>query len=113
MAFGSFDGTLGGVAGPFNVEDVGEQPYLVRVVAQPAAERVAGVVPVAVPVPQSVMDDAEGGSVVLAFPQALEQGRVKGGLPAGPGVLDGLVGLAQDGDHVGGPGLQAAGGRVW
>jgi hypothetical protein len=55
------------------------------------------------------MDDAEGDSVVVAFPQALEQGGVKGGLPAGLDILDGLAGLAQDGDHVGGPGLQAAG----
>jgi len=31
------------------------------------------------------------------------------GLPSRPGVLDSLVRLAQDGDHVGCPGLQAAG----
>jgi hypothetical protein len=57
--------------------------------------------------------DAEGDGGVVAFPQARQQGRVEGwllpGLPAVPGVFDGLVRLAQDGDHAGGPGLQAAG----
>jgi len=59
------------------------------------------------------MDDAEGDGGVVAFAQARQQGRIEGWLPswlpAGLGVLDRLVRLAQDGDHVGGPGLQAAG----
>jgi hypothetical protein len=55
------------------------------------------------------VDDAEGRGLVVTFPQAGQQARVQGGLPSRPGVLDSLVRLAQDGDHVGGPGLQAAG----
>ena len=82
---------------------------LVRVLAQPAAEHVAGVVPVAVPVPQTVVDDPGGNGVVVAFPQVLEQGRIEGWLSARPGVFHGLVRLAQDRDHVRGLGLQAAG----
>ena len=93
----------------FTSKAVVNSQNLVRVLAQPAAERVAGMVPVTVPVPQPVMDDPGGNGVVVAFPQSLEQGRGQGGLAAAAGVVDGLVCLAQDGDHVGGPGLQAAG----
>jgi len=60
----------GGVGRPLHLERGGEQPHLVRVLAQPAAERVAGVVPVAVPVPQPVAGDAEGDGGVVAQPLA-------------------------------------------
>jgi hypothetical protein len=79
------------------------------VVAQPAAEGVAGVVAAAVPVPQPVEGDPEGDGLVVPVPQFFEQVRVDGGLAAGPGVLDGGVRLAEDGDHVAGPGLRPAG----
>src|SRR5271165_3848442 len=60
------------------------------------------------PVPQPVVDDPGRHRGVVAFPQAGEDLRVQGGVAAGAGVLDGLVRLAQDGDDVAGPGLQAA-----
>jgi len=62
------------------------------------------------------VDDAEGDGGVVAFAQARQQGRIEGWLPArlpaGPGVFHCLVRLAQDGDDVGGPGLQAAGAEL-
>ena len=55
------------------------------------------------------MGDAEGGGVVVALAELVQQVRAEGGAAAGAGVFDGLVRLAQDGDDVAGPGLQAAG----
>jgi len=59
MALGGFRTALGDVVRPVHGEIAGEQEDLFFVAAQPAAERVAGVVPV-VPAPQPVVDDAEG-----------------------------------------------------
>jgi len=44
VTFGGPGSLLGAVAGPLNVELRGEQPNLADVVAQPAAQRVPGVV---------------------------------------------------------------------
>jgi len=55
------------------------------------------------------MGDAEGGGLVVALAQLLQLFGVQGGVPAGAGLFHGLVCLAQDADHVAGPGLQAAG----
>ena len=90
-------------------EVAGEQEDLFLVVAQPGAERVAGVVPAVVPVPQPVVDDPGGDGIIVAFPQVIEDLLVQGGVPAGAGGLDGLVRLAQDGDDVACPVLDAAG----
>jgi hypothetical protein len=60
VAFRAFDGPLGAVCGPLDGELAGEQPDLLLVLLQPAAQGVARVVPV-VPVPQPVMGDPEGG----------------------------------------------------
>jgi hypothetical protein len=68
------------------------------------------VVPV-VPVPEPVVDDAVGDGLVVAFPQVIEYLLVKGGVAAGAGFLHGAVRLAQDGDDVLCPGLEAAGPR--
>ena len=65
-----------------------------------------------VPVPQPVVDDPGRHGLVVAFPQALQQLRVQGGVAAGAGLLHGLVRLAQDRDDVAGPGLQAAGAEL-
>ena len=46
VPFGAFDGPLGAVAGPLDGEFAGEQPDLLLVFLQPAAQGVAGVVPV-------------------------------------------------------------------
>jgi hypothetical protein len=61
-----------------------------------------------VPVPQPVVDDPGPDGLVVAFPQVIEQSRVQAGAAAGAGLVHGLVRLAQDCDHVGGRGLQAA-----
>ena len=50
VPFGGFDSLLGAVVRPLDAGLAGEQPDLVGVLAQPAAEGVAGVVAV-VPVP--------------------------------------------------------------
>jgi hypothetical protein len=65
------------------------------------------VVPV-VPVPQPVVDDPEGGGLVVALAELVQHVRVRGCTAAGTGVLDGLIGLAEDRDDVTSPGLQAA-----
>src|ERR1039457_3269270 len=52
---------------------------------QPAAQGVAGVVPV-VPVPQPVMGDPEGGGLVVALAQLFQLFGVQGGVPAGAGL---------------------------
>jgi len=48
----------------------------------------------------------EGGGLVV--PEPAEHFLVKGGVAARPGVLDGLVRLAQDRDDLSCPGLEAA-----
>ena len=111
VALGGFGAALGDVGRPVRGEVAGEQEDLLLVVAQPAAQRVAGVVPL-VPVAQPVVDDAEGGGLVVALAELVQQVRVEGGAAAGACVLDGLMGLAQDGDDVAGPGLQAAGAEL-
>jgi hypothetical protein len=111
VALGCFRAAFGDVGGPVDGEVAGEQEDLFLVVAQPAAQRVAGVVPL-MPVPQPVVDDPGGGGLVVAFAEILQQVRVQGGAAAGAGVADGLVCLAQDGDDVAGPGLQAAGAEI-
>src|SRR6266487_5314869 len=111
MALGSFGAALGDVGRPAGGEVAGEQEDLLLVAAQPAAQCVPGVVPV-VPVPQPVMGDAEGDGVVVALAEFLQQVRAEGGAAAGARLLDGLVRLAQDGDDVAGPGLQAAGAEL-
>ena len=57
MPFGGLRAALGDVVRPVDGEVVGEQQDLLLVVAQPATEGVAGVVPV-VPVPQPASNDA-------------------------------------------------------
>ena len=84
MPFRAFDGPLGADAGPLDGELAGEQPDLLLVLLQPAAEGVAGVVPV-VPVPQPVMGDPKGGGLVVALAQLLQLFGVQGGVPAGAG----------------------------
>ena len=66
VAPGGFGAALGDVGRPVHGEIAGEQEDLLFVAAQPAAQRVAGVVPL-VPVPQPVVDDAEGGGLVVAL----------------------------------------------
>lgn len=51
----------------------------------------------------------KGASLVVALAQLLQLSPVQGGVPAGTGFFHGLERLAQDADHVPGPGLQAAG----
>ena len=58
------------------------------------------------------MGDAEGDGVVVALAELVQQVRAEGGAAAGAGVLDGLVRLAQDGDDVACPGLQASGAEL-
>ncbi|MGH3193470.1 MAG: hypothetical protein ACRDOL_40690 [Streptosporangiaceae bacterium] len=108
MPFGGLDGLLGAVVRPVDGELLSEQEDLIGVVAQPAAERVAGVVAV-VPVPVPVAVDAEGGGLVVAPAQLREKLRIQRRVAPGQGFFDGLAGFAQDVDDVGGPGLQAAG----
>ena len=61
------------------------------------------------PVPQPVVDDPEGGGLVVALAELIQRFRIRRGAAAGAGVFHGLVRLVQDGDDVAGPGLQAAG----
>jgi hypothetical protein len=111
VAPGGFGAALGDVGRPVHGEVAGELEDLLFVVAQPAAQRVAGVVSV-LPVPQPVVDDPEGGGLVVALAELVQQVRVQGSAAAGAGVTDGLVCLAQYGDDVAGPGLQAAGAEL-
>ena len=111
VALGGFGAALGDVGRPVHGEIAGEQEDLLFVAAQPAAQRVAGVVPV-LPVPQPVVDDPEGGGLVVALAELVQHLRAEGGAAAGAGVLDGLVRFAQDLDDVAGPGLQAAGAEL-
>jgi hypothetical protein len=101
VALGCLGAALGDIVRPVHGEVAGEQEDLFPVLAQPAAERVAGVVPV-VPVPQPVVGDPEGGGLVVALAELVQQVRVEGGAAAGAGVLDGLLGLAQGGDDAAG-----------
>src|SRR5258705_9737787 len=111
VALGGFGAALRDVGRPVRGEVAGEQEDLLLVLAQPAAQRVAGVVP-ALPVPQPVMDDPEGGGLVVALAELARQVRAEGGAAAGTGLFHGLVRLAQDGDDVAGPGLQPAGAEL-
>jgi hypothetical protein len=108
VPLGGFDGLLGAVVRPVHGELSGEQPDLLFVVAQPAAEGVAGVVAV-VPVPVPVVRDPEGDGLVVAPVQLRQKLRIEGGIAPGQRLLDRLVRLAEDLDDVAGPGLQAAG----
>src|SRR5215472_3213999 len=96
---GGLGPALGDVVRPVHAELAGEQEDLFLVVAQPGAGRVAGMVPL-VPVPQPVVDDPEGGGLVVALAELVQDVRVQGGAAAGAGGLDGRVGLAEDGDDV-------------
>ena len=111
VAFRGFRAALGDVVRPVHVEVAGEQEDLLFAVAQPAAERVAGMV-LRVPVPQPVVGDPEDGGLVVALAELVQHVRIQGGVPAGAGRFHGLVRLAQDGDDVAGPGLQAAGAEL-
>ena len=86
MPFGGLDGLLGAVVRPLDAGLAGEQPDLIGVVAQPAAERVAGVVAV-VPVPVPVVGDAEGGGLVIALAQLRQKLRVQRRIAPGQGFL--------------------------
>ena len=105
VPLGGLGALLGDVAGPVHAGFAGEQPYLGRVVAQPAARDVAGVVAV-VPVPVPVMRDPEGGGLVVALAELCQQLRVRGTGP-GLGPFCQAMGFAEDLDDVCGPGLQA------
>ena len=94
VPLGGFGAALGDVGRPVHGEVAGEQEDLFLVVAQPAAQRVAGVVSL-MPVSQPVMGDAEGDGVVVARAELVQQVRAEGGAAAGPGVADGLVRLAR------------------
>lgn len=76
MPFGGLDGLFGAVVRPLDAGLAGEQPDLIGVVPQPAAERVAGVVAV-VPVPVPVVGDAEGGGLVAALARLRQKLRVR------------------------------------
>ena len=105
MAFGGFDAAFGGVGGPFDFEVAGEVPDLVGVDLQPGGELETGVVAVTVPVPVLVVDDPGGHGLVEPFPQPGEQVGVQGGLAAGLGGLDRVVGLGEGLGDLAGPGL--------
>jgi hypothetical protein len=66
VALGGFRAALRDIVRPVHGEVAGEQEDLLLVVAQLAAQRVAGVVSL-VPVPQPVVGDAEGDGVVAAL----------------------------------------------
>ena len=102
-----FGSLFGDVVRPLDRGLAGEQPHLVRVAAQPGAECVAGVVAV-MPVPVPVMGDPGRDGLVVTLAQLAELLLI-GWLAAGPCVLAGQVRLTEGDDHVGGPGLQAAG----
>src|SRR5262249_32895729 len=84
VALGWLGAGLGDVVRPVDGEVAGEQEDLFLVVAQPAAERVAGVVS-GVPVPQPVVDDPGPDRGVVTFPQVIEYLLVQGGVPADAG----------------------------
>jgi len=111
VPFGGLGALLAGVVRPVDGGLAGEQPDLAGVVAQPAAERVAGVVAV-VPVAVPVVGDPEGGGLVVALAELGQQLRVRGGLASGPGLGGRLMGFAEDLDHIAGPRLQAAGAQL-
>ena len=95
VALCGFDGLLGAVVRPVDGELRGEQPHLLFVFAQPAAERVAGMVPL-VPVPQPVVRDPEGDGLVVALPQLRQQLLIQRRVAPGQRVVNGLVRLAED-----------------
>src|SRR5262249_2882760 len=107
VALGGLGAPLRDVVRPVRAEVAGEQPDLLFVVPQPAGEAVAGVIAV-VPVPEPVVDDAVRDGLVVAFPQVTEYLRVQAGVAAGAGVRYCPVRLAQDGDDLPCPGLEAA-----
>jgi hypothetical protein len=109
MALGCLGTAFGDVVRPAHGEVAREQENLFLVVSEPAAERIPGVVPAAVPVPQPVVDDPGGDGGVVAFAQVVQCLLVQGGVPAGKGRLDCLVSVAEDRDDIRGPVLQAAG----
>jgi hypothetical protein len=71
MPFRGFRAAFGDIVRPAHSEVAGEQEDLLPVLFQPAAERVAGVVP-SIPVAQPVVRPAEGGSGVVASEQVIE-----------------------------------------
>ena len=111
VALGGFRAALRDVGRPVHGEVAGEQEDLLLILAQPAAQRVAGMVPL-VPVPQPVMGDAERGGLVVALAELVQQVRAEGGAAASAGVFDGLVRLAQDGDDRRRPRTAARRGRA-
>src|SRR5579863_770068 len=108
VALGGLGAALGDVGRPVHGEVAGEQEDLFLVLAQPAAQAVSGVI-AGVPVAEPVVDDPGPDGCIVAVPQVVENLVIQGGVPAGPGVLDGPVRLAQDRDDVPGPVLRAAG----
>ena len=58
------------------------------------------------------MDDLEGDGLVMTLAQAGVQAPIQGGLAAGPCIPGRLVRFAENGDHVNGPRLQAAGSEL-
>src|SRR5258708_33494171 len=107
VALGLFRPAFADIVGPVHVKVAGEQEDLLLVVPQPAAERVAGVVP-GVPVAEPVVDSPGFRGGVVAFAQTIKDLRVEFGAAAGPGVLNGPVRVAEDRDDVFRPGLGAA-----
>jgi hypothetical protein len=107
VLFGGLDSLLGAVVRPLNAGFASEQPDLVGVVAQPAAEGVAGVVAV-VPVPVPVVRDAEGDGLVVTLAQLRRKLRIQGRIASGQGLADGLMGFAEHVDDVSGPELEDA-----
>jgi len=91
----------------WTVKVAGEQQDLLPEVLQPRGQGPAGVAAL-VPVAEPTVDRPEGGGLVVPFQEPAEHFLVKGGVAARPGVLDGLVRLAQDRDDLSCPGLEAA-----
>jgi hypothetical protein len=56
--------------------------------------------------------DPEGDGLVVALAELGQQFRVSPGLTSGPGPGGRLMGLAEDLDHIAGPGVQAAGAQL-
>jgi len=82
VALGGFGSALEDIIRPVHGEVAGEKEDLLLVVAQPAAQRIAGVVP-ALPAPQPVVDDPERGGLVVALAELIQQLRAEGGAAAG------------------------------
>ena len=61
------------------------------------------------PVPVPVVGDPEGDGLVVASAQLRQEFRIEGWIAPGHCRIDGLVGVAQRVNNVGGPRLQAAG----